>query len=120
MLFTSIKTTAFLISQEQYVLDDVMGYSLWLHGFSFTGIHSSHTHTHTRNSYTLIHITITRFKNVARGPDPFRSNAMLSVSLSVYFLYRTRFSVNRCMCRLPQFILFGECAEEFRQTRKVI
>lgn len=77
-------------------------------------------HTHTRNSYTLIHITITRFKNVARGPDPFRSNAMLSVSLSVYFLYRTRFSVNRCMCRLPQFILFGECAEEFRQTRKVI
>lgn len=23
-------------------------------------------------------------------------------------------------CCLPQFILFGECAEEFRQTRKVI
>lgn len=71
MLFTSIKTTAFLISQEQYVLDDVMGYSLWLHGFTFTQ-RQTHLRAREHEHSTLPHITIARFRNVARGPDSCR------------------------------------------------
>lgn len=48
----SLSRPLLLISQEQYVLDDVMGYSLWLHGFSFT---DTSTHSHRIRLTSLSH-----------------------------------------------------------------
>lgn len=93
------------------VLDDVMGYLLWLHGFSFTNSYTFRdTQTDTSAHILQSHVPNGRQRECERPSFTFIAATATAVAAATV----------AAECCLPQFILFGECAEEFRQTRKVI